>query len=145
MDLPIIKREYRNGMYGVISVMSSKVLIETPYLLILTMLQWLVFWGLGGLRRSVDGFFIGYITVIGVSFVSTTMGYFVACVAGNAVIAAALTPLFILPYFLFGGLYQNEASTPYYFYPVKYMSWFRYGFGSLIINEFQGLELGKSV
>ena len=106
------------------------------------------------------------------------MGYFVACVAGNAVIAAALTPLFILPYFLFGGLYQvkrqairiifvsktfgansrallffsslnlshyqNEESTPYYFYPVKYMSWFRYGFGSLIINEFEDLELSKS-
>ena len=34
MDLPIIKREYRNGMYGVISVMSSKVIIEVSELII---------------------------------------------------------------------------------------------------------------
>ena len=46
-----------------------------------------------------------------------------------------------MPFFLFGGLYQYDQSTPVYFLPVKYISWIRYGFDMLMINEFEGLEL----
>ncbi|KAL5263101.1 hypothetical protein ACHWQZ_G008494 [Mnemiopsis leidyi] len=141
VEIPIIKREYSNGMYGVGPAILPRFLLEIPYIVILTMVQWIIVWGIAGLRRTVANFFTGYVVSLLVATISTTVGYFVATAAGDPVIAAAFTPLMILPFFLFGGLYQNEASTPYYFYPVKYASWFRYSFASLLISEFQDAEI----
>lgn len=62
-----------------------------------------------GLRRDFVRFVIGYVANMAVAVISTAVGYFIATAAGSPIIAAALAPLMILPFFLFGGLYQNEA------------------------------------
>lgn len=52
-DLPIIKREYRNGMYGVLAALIPRFIIEIPYLFGLTLIQWLIVWALAGKHQIV--------------------------------------------------------------------------------------------
>ena len=35
------------------------------------------------------------------------------------------------------------SATPYWFYPVKYLSWIRYGWTSLMVNEFKDMQIGS--
>ena len=48
MEIPIIKREYRNGMYGVVSALIPRFILELPYLVVLSLIQWLIVWLMTG-------------------------------------------------------------------------------------------------
>ena len=46
--------------------------------------------------------------------------------------AMTMVPLIIIPFMLFGGFFVNQSNVPYYFYPIQYISMFKYGYQATV-------------
>ncbi|KAL5265398.1 hypothetical protein ACHWQZ_G006196 [Mnemiopsis leidyi] len=94
-----------------------------------------------GLREEVMAFLTCVACCICIAWASTGLGWFVAAATGDLRIASAISAPIIMPFFLFGGLFQSDSATPVYFEPIKWVSWFRYGYHMLMVNELKDLSL----
>ncbi|KAL5269519.1 hypothetical protein ACHWQZ_G003118 [Mnemiopsis leidyi] len=140
-ELPVVKREYQNGMYSTLPYFLSKVISEIPYLFGLPFLTMSVCYFMIGFKKTFVGFITNVIAYAGVSWAATGLGWFLAAWTGDSAIAGALMAPIIMPFFLIGGFYQNDESTPVFFEPVKYISWFRYGFSMIMTSEFTDAQI----
>ena len=68
------------------------------------------------------------------------LGYATACIFSKASLALAILPIFVVPLLAFGGFYINVGTLPFYFYPLKYLSYFAYGFETVAINEWSRVD-----
>ena len=50
----------------------------------------------------------------------------------DAEMAVDLVPIIIVPFMLFGGYFVSQDTIPYYFYPIEYLSMFKYGFQACV-------------
>lgn len=64
-----------------------------------------------------------------------------ACVFGEDSLALTYMPCFILPMLVFGGFYISFHSIPFYFNWISFLSWFRYGFEALQINQWMNIAI----
>eukprot|EP00116_Pleurobrachia_bachei_P017055 sb/3477317/ len=108
MELPVIKREYQNGMYSTAPYFFSKIIAELPYLVFLPLIQLGIAYFMIGLRAEVGAFFTAVVCCIGVAWGSTGLGWFIAAMTGDVRIASAVSAPMIMPFFLFGGLFQSD-------------------------------------
>lgn len=141
MELPVIRREYQNGMYTTVPYFLSKIIAELPYLITLPTLQLAICYFMIGLRGELVAFLTTVLCCICIAWSSTGLGWFIAAATGDLRIASAISAPIIMPFFLFGGLFQSENTTPIYFKPIKWISWFRYGYHMLMVNELKDLKL----
>eukprot|EP00116_Pleurobrachia_bachei_P008907 sb/3469169/ len=140
-DFPILLKEYRVGMYGIASYLWSIILMNIPKIVVLVFVQLLLSYFLTGLETSAESFFTAYVICMSTAWVASNLGLFAGSMTGSVPTANALNAPLIMPFFLFGGLYQNDNSTPYWFYPVKYLSWIRYSWNALMVNEFADMRV----
>merc|ERR1719403_27007 len=93
-----------------------------------------------GLNSEVEKFFIA----VGIAELLTqavvSFGYMISCAAPSVNIALAIGPTILIPLMLFGGLFLQNSTIPVYLDWVKYVSWFRYGFEALLINQWKGID-----
>ena len=94
-----------------------------------------------GLREALTAFLTCVLCCICIAWSSTGLGWFIAATTGDLRIASAISAPIIMPFFLFGGLFQSDTTTPVYFEPIKWISWFRYGYHMLMVNELKDLKL----
>lgn len=65
-------------------------------------------------------------------FCSVSYGILFSLVLGKAELAMAMVPMINVPFMLFAGFFSNQNSVPYYFYPVQYLSMFKYGYQAAV-------------
>ena len=66
-------------------------------------------------------------------FSSISFGLFFTVMLPNPEMGMSLIPMTFVPYMLFGGFFVNQNNVPYYFfYPVQYISMFKYGFQATV-------------
>jgi len=65
-------------------------------------------------------------------FAGVSYGYFFAIVVPNPEMTMALIPMVMLPLMLMGGFYVNQNNIPYFFYEIKYVSMFKYGYQACV-------------
>lgn len=63
-----------------------------------------------------------------------------ACIFGTADVATAVLPVIVIPLLAFGGFYINQESLPFYFYPIKYISYFGYAYETTAINQWTRID-----
>ena len=56
-------------------------------------------------------------------------------------LAVTLTPVLIIPFMLFAGFFVNQNNIPIWLIEFQYLSFFKYGYQALMINEYQGWTL----
>lgn len=56
-------------------------------------------------------------------------------------LAVTLIPCLIAPFMLLSGFFVNDSHVPFWLKPLTYVSFYKYGFQALMLNEYQGLEL----
>lgn len=80
---------------------------------------------------------INLVTVlIGCSLVGNSLGILIGSMFKDAKQASAMTPIFLLPFMMFGGLYNKLNSIPEWIGWIQYLSPFRYGLHGVLLNEF---------
>lgn len=56
-------------------------------------------------------------------------------------LAVTLTPVLIIPFMLFAGFFVNQDNIPIWLIEFQYLSFFKYGYQALFLNEYDGLHL----
>ena len=65
-------------------------------------------------------------------FCSISFGLFFSVILPKPELAMSLSPMIMVPFMLFGGFFVNQNNVPYYFYPIQYISMFKYGFQAAV-------------
>uniref|UniRef100_K3X5A5 ABC transporter domain-containing protein n=1 Tax=Globisporangium ultimum (strain ATCC 200006 / CBS 805.95 / DAOM BR144) TaxID=431595 RepID=K3X5A5_GLOUD len=132
MELPIVMREYRAGLYHLFSWYISKNLSELPMQILLPIVFFVPAYFLIGIGQGFDAYFYMQLMIILVNSTAIGLGYMVSCLCRRVDIAPIVGVVIILPFLLFGGLFLNSADAPDYFVWIQYISPIKYGFEGLM-------------
>jgi len=140
-ELPIVIREYKSRMYGLLPYYLAKQVADLPKQVYQPLLMGsLSFWMLGFSEDiSVWGSFCGILILANTVF--TSIGYMVTCAFDGPQMVQAFLPLFILPSMLFGGLFINTANIPVYFVWLEHLSLIKYAYHAIMIDVWEDFGL----
>ena len=140
LETPIVMREIGSGYYTPLGYYLSKISIEIPFQLIITLITCTIVYWLCLYQKK----FKKYITFIGIielgSLCGLSIGITIATIAKNVSIALQFAPFCVVPLILFSGLFINTSSIPAYFTWIQYLSPIRYIYQEVYKNEFKGLK-----
>jgi ABC-type multidrug transport system permease subunit len=99
----------------------------------------IVFYGIGMNNNSEpDNFLVLLIIINALYFCSASYGLFYSALIPKLEIAMALVPVLIIPFMMLSGFFRDLDQVSKIFYPLEYLSPFRYGFQACMLNEFHG-------
>eukprot|EP00698_Gefionella_okellyi_P010723 TRINITY_DN2797_c0_g1_i2.p1 TRINITY_DN2797_c0_g1~~TRINITY_DN2797_c0_g1_i2.p1 ORF type:complete len:1272 (-),score=416.47 TRINITY_DN2797_c0_g1_i2:106-3921(-) len=134
----IIIRDRAAGAYKMSSYIMARYIAELPFELIFPALFAIICYWMVGLKLEAGAFFIFLVTLVLMNMCATGLGMTISAASPNTAIASMVAPLMMMLLTVFGGLFLNDDSTPYYFYPFKYISFARYAYQAVLANEFRG-------
>eukprot|EP00054_Salpingoeca_dolichothecata_P027833 m.206300 g.206300 ORF g.206300 m.206300 type:complete len:662 (-) comp26059_c0_seq10:69-2054(-) len=134
-------RERAAGMYSTLPYFFAKTIVDLPTLLFFPMVFSAIVYWLTGLQNSAYHFGIFYLTLVLVT--NVTSGLFVAfgCISPNLNIAQILAPVTLVLFVLYSGFYINSQSLLPWLDWIAYVSFIKYAWQTLVINEFTDLTL----
>lgn len=139
-DRGIYAREHRNGMYSAAAYYIGKVIQDVPIGIAVNTLFNLIVYVLVGLQPTLGKFLVFDLVCSLVMLDSYAMCLFMSNLSKDYavanVVASLVLVLFLLPT---GGMLISLESIPVVWRWIKYISFVRYGFGALVMNEFDGL------
>ena len=140
LERPIAIREITSGYYGVVGYYLSKMIIEIPIQIILTLLTTTIIYWLVLYQKKLEKYLI-FVGVIELgSLCGLSIGTAIATASENVNFALQFAPFLILPLILFSGLLINADNIPPYFTWIQYLSPIRYMYQEVYKNEFKGLK-----
>lgn len=132
LELPIIIREYKSGLFRLGSWYVAKNLSELPMQILLPILFFVPAYFLIGIGHGFEVYVSMQVIMILVNSAAVGLGYMVSCLCRRVDIAPIIGVVIILPFLLFGGLLINSDDAPAYFVWVQYISPIKYGFESMM-------------
>ncbi|CAJ0942087.1 unnamed protein product, partial [Mesorhabditis belari] len=140
-ELPIVLRENANGIYKTSAYFLAKNLAEVPqYCVMPTIYISIVYW-MSGLEPHITSFLFSILISILIVGVAISISYAVATVFGDTAIAMTFLPIFVIPTMAFGGFFINSNDIPWYFQWLANLSYFKYGYEALAINEWDPINM----
>ena len=140
LERPIAIREITSGYYGVVGYYLSKMIIEIPLQIILTLITTTIIYWLVLFQKKFDK----YIVFVGIielgSLCGLSIGTAIATASENIHFALQFAPFLFVPLILFSGLLINADNIPPYFTWIQYLSPIRYMYQEVYKNEFKGLN-----
>jgi ABC-type multidrug transport system permease subunit len=130
----IVNRERAANAYDTLSYFVAKYLVELPINIMPCVIFGSIVYWMVGLNPDRFGYFILILMLEAVTAVS--LGLAVSAAAPNVELAQALGPLPIILSLIFGGFFINLASLPLLAEFLPYLSFLKWVFQSLAINEF---------
>jgi ABC-type multidrug transport system ATPase subunit len=141
LERGLFYRERADGCYMALTYYLAK-FIEEAVLCVLTSLLFsiIVFWGI-----SLQGsFLIFVVTYYMTTMLGIVLAYAVAAVAPNMEAANALLPTYVTVCMYFGGFFLLFEKIPDGWQWFSYTSFLRYSWGALMLNHYEGNELGST-
>eukprot|EP01100_Stratorugosa_tubuloviscum_P002234 TRINITY_DN1509_c2_g1_i1.p1 TRINITY_DN1509_c2_g1~~TRINITY_DN1509_c2_g1_i1.p1 ORF type:complete len:639 (-),score=286.02 TRINITY_DN1509_c2_g1_i1:94-2010(-) len=145
----LFTREKGSGCYGSLVYFLSKSLVDIPLLIIIPTFYGVISYFMVGLGQAFpDGsdisrahnFFIFWATLVIICNVAASLNLAIGSWVPSLPIANIFAPLIIVLFFLFGGFYINQDNIPVYYIWIEYISFFKYLYAVLCVNEFKGAE-----
>ena len=144
IERPIMIKDYKEGLYGVVPYFLSKIIAELPMIILITLLYSLICYFATDLNlESADKFFTFYGILFLLSLSGMSIGNFSGSISVDFEAATVFSPVFSAPFMLFGGFFSNTNSLSVAFEWIKYISPFSQGYEAFILNEFEGLPYDK--
>lgn len=98
----------------------------------------IVFYGIGLNNNEPENFLVLLLIINVLYFCAASYGLFYSAVIPKLEIAMALVPVLIIPFMMLSGFFRDLDQVSKVFYPLEYLSPFRYGFQACMFNEFTG-------
>mmetsp|Transcript_10372 Transcript_10372/g.18583 ORF Transcript_10372/g.18583 Transcript_10372/m.18583 type:complete len:645 (-) Transcript_10372:81-2015(-) len=137
-QLKVVARERANKLYGALPFYLATFLCQLPLELIPQLIFGAIVYTLTGLRPGWDHM----LTYVGVlmleNFAAIGLGMILSCSFTSVEQAPQLAPMAVILFLMFSGFLLNQASIPKIYTPLKYISFVRYSFESLMVNELKG-------
>ncbi|KAF0691809.1 Aste57867_17023 [Aphanomyces stellatus] len=128
LELPILRREYRGGLYHIWVWYAAKNISELGFQLFFPMVFVLPLYFMVGFAANWVLFWSFYLFTVLVCSAAVGLGYLVSCIARSPELAPVLGIVVILPFLIFGGLFINSNNTPAYLSWVEAISPMKYAF-----------------
>jgi ABC-type multidrug transport system ATPase subunit/ABC-type multidrug transport system permease subunit len=135
----VITRERQARMYRVSPYYIAKLVAELLLKFWSPLLYGTIIYWMAGLNPGFDHFVFFCFVLELMNLVGTALGLFISALAPNVTVAGILAPLIIVLFMLGGGFYQNLDKLPVFISWLQYISFIRYAFEALTINEFRDL------
>jgi len=142
LELPMFQREHKAQMYSPSAFFLARSVSDIPFQLLLPTIFVSIVYYFIGLNPPADRFFGFLGTILLTSNAAFSLGYAISAAAPTVGVALAVGPLVLMPLLIFGGFFVNTASIPDYFIWLEYISFFKYGFEAIVVNEWQGKLIG---
>ena len=145
VERPIMIKDYKEGLYGIIPYFFSKLVAELPVVFMFSLIYSLLCYFATDLNlESADKYF----SFFGILFITHLCGMSIGNFAGSVSVdfeaANVFSSAFAAPLMLFGGFFSNTNSLSTAFEWIKYFSPFSRGYEAFILNEFEDLPYDKS-
>uniref|UniRef100_A0A0M3IE80 ABC2_membrane domain-containing protein n=1 Tax=Ascaris lumbricoides TaxID=6252 RepID=A0A0M3IE80_ASCLU len=114
--------------------------LRTPQYVVLPLIFTSILYWMAGLAPDIGAF--GLCCLINVLLTNTaiSIGYAMSCIFKDLSIAVNIMPAFVMPAMAFAGFFINQNTLPIYFIYLRSLSYFRYAYESLIINEWTHVD-----
>jgi len=132
-------QDMTNDLYSAHLYYWSKVVVEFPIHITVPTLYVIIIYFMTDLVRTAAQFFIFLLIVIVLSYTAQALGMLLSAIFKKAEVALALGPMIAMPLVLVAGLLANTARLEPGWIWFEYMSFFRYAFKGMILNEFNHL------
>eukprot|EP01017_Pseudomicrothorax_dubius_P038215 TRINITY_DN5697_c0_g2_i1.p1 TRINITY_DN5697_c0_g2~~TRINITY_DN5697_c0_g2_i1.p1 ORF type:complete len:357 (-),score=45.35 TRINITY_DN5697_c0_g2_i1:26-1096(-) len=130
-------RERLNKQYTVSAYFWGRSLSDIPFHIITPMIELsIIYFGTGLSTSLPEKYWIAALTAITCYFTGTSYGLFLSVAIPKQEVATALVPVVMIPLMAFGGFFVNQNKIPVFFYPIQYISPFKYAYQVLTQNEF---------
>ncbi|XP_045102401.1 protein white-like isoform X3 [Portunus trituberculatus] len=134
-EMPLFLREHWNGLYRTDVYFLTRNLVELPLFILSPFGFMAIAYYMVGLRPGAEHFFLASFIIIIVANVAVSYGYMISCLAKNYQTALVLSTPLTFPLLLFGGFYMKPGTIPPYLDWLSYLSWFKYSFEAMTINQ----------
>ena len=141
LELPIFLREHFNGAYRVDTYFITKQMAELPFNLTYPLIFISIYYWMIGLNPDVGRFFMAALIVEILVQTVVSYGYLISCLAKDINMALAIAPPLMIPFLIFGGFFVNSESLPGWLAWIEYISWWKYTYEALMINQWTGVTL----
>jgi ABC-type multidrug transport system permease subunit len=134
----LLRRERAKKLYGVLPFFLAKASSDMTNNILLPVCYGIITYWTAGLRPSAAHFFkfiLGYYLSLNCA---QAMGFFLSILIPNMNIAMILAPPITLFFFIIGGFYIPLSNMHVGIKWASYISFARYGYSALLINEFEG-------
>ncbi|GAB9475706.1 Atp-binding protein [Globisporangium polare] len=132
IELPMIIREYKAGLFNLLSWYVSKNISEVVFQVFLPIVYFIPLYFLVGIGHGFRVYISMQVVVILINSAAAGFGYMVTSFCRRVDIAPIVGVALILPFLLFGGLFLNSADAPDYLVWIQYISPVKYGFEALM-------------
>lgn len=135
LERPLFVRERSDGLYRVITYLSSKMIEELGIALMTSLIfSNVVFWPIR-LQGQWVLFWLIYFATLACGIV---VAYFVAALSPNMDVANAALPSYVVTLLFFSGFLLRWDDIPVWWQWYGYIDFLRYAWGGLMINQFEG-------
>lgn len=131
-----ITRERNAGAYRVSSYYLGRTIAELPVIIAVPTIHVLLVYWLVGLNQKASAFFI-FLLVYNLTVITAqSYGILVSAVTPTFEVASIVVPITMIVLMLFGGFYLNNRSIWVGFIWIQALSFIKYGYTALAVNEF---------
>uniref|UniRef100_A0A7E4VRY2 ABC2_membrane domain-containing protein n=1 Tax=Panagrellus redivivus TaxID=6233 RepID=A0A7E4VRY2_PANRE len=139
-DFPLVVREHFDGLYSVSAYYFARVLSYMPVFIIDGFVMMTVSYWMIGLTPNV----LNYIVCIGIAILveqsASAFGVMLSTCAPSYSVAISIAGPVLTVMSLTGGLLANVGEIPVFIRWTQYLSWFKYGFEAMAINQWRGMS-----
>ncbi|CAJ0579821.1 unnamed protein product, partial [Mesorhabditis spiculigera] len=134
-DFPLLIREYHDGIFPTSAYYVARLLSYVPIfsidgILFVSISYWFI-----GFSASITRFMLTLFVGLLVELSSASLGIMICSVTPSYSIAIAVSGPVLTLFSLTGGIFTNVSVMPDWSRWIQYLSWFRYAYEALIVNE----------
>ena len=128
-------KEEGSRFYGVLPYFISRNLVEIPYQLLFPMLTSLILYWMVGQASTFGQFMLYYLISVLMAFVGSSLGLLIGSISKDEKTGTALISIIAIPMLMFSGVFKNRENYPVWIGWLEYLSPFKYGLASGLLNE----------
>jgi len=137
-QLVVVQKERLANLYSIFPYYISAFVVEFPHIALPTLAANLILYYMANLRHGWDHFLIFFVTIFLMQCLSNMVGMWFSAMMPKSGKAADLVPIWAVLCLIFsGGTFLKESSIPSWLRWMNYISYVRYPYQVLMVNEFR--------
>ncbi|CEF66288.1 ATP-binding cassette sub-family G member 2 [Strongyloides ratti] len=136
----LVSKEYHDGIYPIMSYYIARILAYILFPLIDGSIMCTIIYLLVGLKFDIVAIFSLYFILFMITFTSISFGSLISGIFIEYPVIQSMSTPILVSLSIFAGLFMNLTSLPNYISWLQHISWFKYGYESFIITQFNNLE-----
>jgi len=134
-QIAVVQRERANRMYAILPFYISNLVVTIPIEVVPVLANAVVVYYMADLGGS---FLIFSLIIFLENLCGVSLGMLISSSFKSVTMGPQLAPAFVIIFLIFNGFMINEESIPVYFIWLRELSFIRYAFKAVIVNEFAG-------